>query len=265
MAAAFRTAEGSAVTERPRAGRTSGTTLRTSPTTSPTPRWRAIGWPTGSPPSRRRRRRRVASTSARSSPRRRSATRSPWRVPPRRSTTSRAGVCAGARRGHRGGRGRGPWHLADDQGADRPVRRRRARARGDLGGRADVPRRPRGVRRAVTSPTAEGRGRPFTMIATHGPRGLALAARYGDAWSTYGGAAAVPLPPDDFWALLADQSEELSRKCAVIGRDPAGVRRSVLLGYGTVQPFEGRLGVRRRGRARGEPGVRRGRRLLERR
>ena len=91
---------------------------------------------------------------------------------------------------------------------------------------------------AVTSPTSDGRGRPFTMIAAHGPRGLAMAARYADAWSTYGGAAAVPLPPDDFWALLADQSEGLSRKCAAIGRDPAGVRRSVLLGYGTVQPLK---------------------------
>ena len=92
-------------------------------------------------------------------------------------------------------------------------------------------------RGAVTRPTAEGPGRPFTMIAAHGPLGLALTARYADAWSTYGGAAAVPLAPDDFWALLAEQSQELSRQCEAVGRDPAGVRRSVLLGYGTVQPL----------------------------
>ncbi len=90
---------------------------------------------------------------------------------------------------------------------------------------------------AVTRPTAEGRARPFTMLAAHGPRGLALAARYADAWSTYGGAAAVPLAPDDFWALLADQSEELDRQCEAVGRDPGEIRRSVLLGYGTVQPL----------------------------
>lgn len=90
---------------------------------------------------------------------------------------------------------------------------------------------------AVTSPTAEGRGRPFTMIAAHGPRGMALVARHADAWSTYGGAAAVALPPDDFWALLADQSRRLTQQCEAVGRDPADVRRSVLLGYGTVQPL----------------------------
>ena len=119
---------------------------------------------------------------------------------------------------------------------------------------------------SVTSPTAEGRGRPFTMIATHGPRGLALAARYGDAWSTYGGAAAVPLPPDDFWALpgrpVRGAQPEVCGDRARPGRGTAVGAARLRHGPG---PVEGRLGVRRRGRARGEPGVRRGRRLLERR
>ena len=65
----------------------------------------------------------------------------------------------------------------------------------------------------LTAPVAPGRGRPFTMIAAHGPRGLALAAAHGDGWSTYGGAASVPLAPDEFWALLATQSAELTRQC----------------------------------------------------
>jgi alkanesulfonate monooxygenase SsuD/methylene tetrahydromethanopterin reductase-like flavin-dependent oxidoreductase (luciferase family) len=89
----------------------------------------------------------------------------------------------------------------------------------------------------LTAPVAPGRRRPFTMIAAHGPRGLALAAAYGDGWSTYGGAAAVPLAPDDFWDLLATQSAELTSQCEARRRDPASVRRSVLLGYGTVQPL----------------------------
>ena len=92
-------------------------------------------------------------------------------------------------------------------------------------------------RDVLTAPVAPGRGRPFTMIAAHGPRGLALAAAHGDGWSTYGGAASVPLPPDDFWDLLATQSAELTRHCEERDRDPASVRRSVLLGYGTVQPL----------------------------
>jgi len=89
----------------------------------------------------------------------------------------------------------------------------------------------------LTAPVAPGRGRPFTMIAAHGPRGLALAAAHGDGWSTYGGAASVPLAPDEFWDLLATQSAELTRHCEERDRDPASVRRSVLLGYGTVQPL----------------------------
>ena len=68
-------------------------------------------------------------------------------------------------------------------------------------------------RDVLTAPVAPGRGRPFTMIAAHGPRGLALAAAHGDGWSTYGGAASVPLAPDEFWGLVEDQSAELTRQC----------------------------------------------------
>jgi alkanesulfonate monooxygenase SsuD/methylene tetrahydromethanopterin reductase-like flavin-dependent oxidoreductase (luciferase family) len=92
-------------------------------------------------------------------------------------------------------------------------------------------------RDVVTSPTAPGRGRPYTMLAAHGPRGLALTARYADAWSTYGGPQSVALDADDYWALVADQSAQLTRQCEEQGRDPATVRRSVLLGYGTVRPL----------------------------
>jgi alkanesulfonate monooxygenase SsuD/methylene tetrahydromethanopterin reductase-like flavin-dependent oxidoreductase (luciferase family) len=92
-------------------------------------------------------------------------------------------------------------------------------------------------RDVLTVPAAPGRGRPFTMIAAHGPRGLALAAAHGDGWSTYGGAASVPLAPDEFWDLVEVQSGQLTQRCEERGRDPASVRRSVLLGYGTVQPL----------------------------
>ena len=89
----------------------------------------------------------------------------------------------------------------------------------------------------LTAPVAPGRGRPFTMIAAHGPRGLTLAAAHGDGWSTYGGAASVPLAPDAFWDLVEVQSAQLTQRCAERRRDPASIRRSVLLGYGTVQPL----------------------------
>ena len=92
-------------------------------------------------------------------------------------------------------------------------------------------------RDVLTQPTAEGGPRPFTMIAAHGPRGLALAAAHGDGWSTFGGAASVPLAPDEFWRLVEGQSADLTRRLEERQRDPASVRRSVLLGYGTVRPL----------------------------
>ena len=92
-------------------------------------------------------------------------------------------------------------------------------------------------RDVVSTPVAPGRRRPYTMIAAHGPRGLALTAEHGDAWNTYGGPASVPLDPDDYWDLLAEQSAGLTRACEERDRDPGSLRRSLLLGYGTVHPL----------------------------
>lgn len=85
-------------------------------------------------------------------------------------------------------------------------------------------------------PVAVGRGRPFLMIAAHGPLGLDLVARHADGWSTYGGPASVALDAGDYWKLLDEQGRALDEACARAGRDPARIRRSLLLGYGTVQP-----------------------------
>jgi len=72
---------------------------------------------------------------------------------------------------------------------------------------------------------------PFAVAAT-GPRSLALAAQYGDAWVTTGddslfesGTAA------ESDAALAGQAERLDRACEKIGRDPATVRRVLLTGF----------------------------------
>ena len=89
-----------------------------------------------------------------------------------------------------------------------------------------------------TLPLPAGAVPPFLLLAAHGPKALALAARFGDGWNTYGGPEAVALEPDDYWATLAAQSSRLEDACAAIGRDPAELRRSVLLGYGTVRPAE---------------------------
>ncbi|HET9501504.1 MAG TPA: LLM class flavin-dependent oxidoreductase [Marmoricola sp.] len=87
-----------------------------------------------------------------------------------------------------------------------------------------------------TAPLPPDRGRPFLMLAAHGPRAIGLAAQHGDGWNTYGGPASVALEPDDYWRLLAEQVARMDRACADAGRDPAGQRRSLLLGYGRVRP-----------------------------
>jgi alkanesulfonate monooxygenase SsuD/methylene tetrahydromethanopterin reductase-like flavin-dependent oxidoreductase (luciferase family) len=94
-----------------------------------------------------------------------------------------------------------------------------------------------GFRGVVTLPVAPGRTRPFLLLAAHGPRGFSLVAEHADGWSTYGGPATVALEPDEFWAELRDQVAGLARACEERDRDPASVRRSLLLGYGTVKPL----------------------------
>lgn len=89
-----------------------------------------------------------------------------------------------------------------------------------------------------TLPVAPGLRRPFLMLAAHGPRGFNLVARHADGWSTYGGAAGVSLAEDPYWELLKRQRDSVGSACARAGRDPAALRHSLLLGYGTVRPLE---------------------------
>lgn len=72
---------------------------------------------------------------------------------------------------------------------------------------------------------------PFTVAAT-GPRGFALAARYGEAWVSTGdprlfaaGSAA------DSDRALAGQIERLDAACTAGGRDPGSLRRVLLTGF----------------------------------
>ena len=77
---------------------------------------------------------------------------------------------------------------------------------------------------------------PELLIAAHGPRALALAVAVADTWNTYGGPGSTQLDDDEYWDLLAAQAAGFSAQCAEAGRDPATVRRSVLLGFGRVRP-----------------------------
>ncbi len=74
------------------------------------------------------------------------------------------------------------------------------------------------------------------MLAGHGPRALGLAATHADTWNTYGGPGSAELDGDDFWQLVGCQVTGFDEACEREGRDPASIRRSLLLGFGSEQP-----------------------------
>jgi alkanesulfonate monooxygenase SsuD/methylene tetrahydromethanopterin reductase-like flavin-dependent oxidoreductase (luciferase family) len=77
---------------------------------------------------------------------------------------------------------------------------------------------------------------PFTVAAA-GPKALRLAARYGQAWVTYG-----PYGPevgaDEWLAAVTEQSGRFSAALTEEGRDGDEVRRIALLGVEATWPFE---------------------------
>ena len=89
---------------------------------------------------------------------------------------------------------------------------------------------------ARTTPGPLQQPRLPLAVAAAGPRALALAARYGDAWITIG----------DPWhdgsvaaceRAVRDQSHRLDDACAAIGRDPASIDRIFLSGSGEQRPL----------------------------
>ncbi|MCW2785835.1 MAG: limB 2, partial [Marmoricola sp.] len=72
---------------------------------------------------------------------------------------------------------------------------------------------------------------PFAVAAT-GPRGLALAARYGEAWVSTGDPSLFETgTAAESDAALAGQIVRLEDACAAIDRDPATIRRVLLTGF----------------------------------
>lgn len=77
---------------------------------------------------------------------------------------------------------------------------------------------------------------PFLIAAT-GPRGLRLAARFGQGWVTYGHPRlAGEQTPAQCLATARDQLDALASACAAQGRDPASLRRVLLTGS-TREPW----------------------------
>jgi alkanesulfonate monooxygenase SsuD/methylene tetrahydromethanopterin reductase-like flavin-dependent oxidoreductase (luciferase family) len=78
---------------------------------------------------------------------------------------------------------------------------------------------------------------PPVVISAGGPRGFDLAARQGDGWVTFGGAALAEVDGARWWKALAGQSRRVTAACERIGRDPAAIGRAVLVGWGTLRPL----------------------------
>lgn len=68
--------------------------------------------------------------------------------------------------------------------------------------------------------------RPPITLAANGDRALKVAARYADVWNTWGG---FDLPRGEFFEATVNRSRRLDQYCTDIGRDPATVRRSLLV------------------------------------
>lgn len=90
-------------------------------------------------------------------------------------------------------------------------------------------------------------------VAAAGPKALAVAARHGDAWITYGEPdSTASLPPDprlrrgphpdlspaQIERAVRIQSERLAEACAAIGRDPAELQRIYLIGNTEERPLQ---------------------------
>jgi len=69
--------------------------------------------------------------------------------------------------------------------------------------------------------------RPPLTLAAHGPRTLRIAARHADCWNTV---TTRDLPPGEVLALVRQRGALLDRFATEENRDPATIRRSVLIG-----------------------------------
>ncbi len=88
---------------------------------------------------------------------------------------------------------------------------------------------------------------PFAIAAT-GPRGMRLAAQYGESWVTTGDRAREGLPPAEGARTIAAQIAQLELACKAAGRDPKTLGRLVLsgaalaAGLDSVEAFRETLG-----------------------
>ncbi|GAB3407620.1 LLM class flavin-dependent oxidoreductase [Flindersiella endophytica] len=74
-------------------------------------------------------------------------------------------------------------------------------------------------------------------LAAGGPKTLAVVARYGDAWITYGDSSHGDQTPEGTERIVRRQVDLLTAHCERLGRDPAEIRRIYLLGNTDERPL----------------------------
>lgn len=79
---------------------------------------------------------------------------------------------------------------------------------------------------AEVIPGSVQRPRPPITIAAHGPKMLAIAARFGDGWSSWGGYGVET--EADFYKVTAERCERFDELVARQGRDPGTLRHSLV-------------------------------------
>jgi alkanesulfonate monooxygenase SsuD/methylene tetrahydromethanopterin reductase-like flavin-dependent oxidoreductase (luciferase family) len=79
----------------------------------------------------------------------------------------------------------------------------------------------------VMNPLPVQQPRPPLMIGGNGSRMLKIAAQFADTWNTFGGIQVKTF--DEMLALTCARNKRLTQYCNEIGRDPAAIRRSVLI------------------------------------
>ncbi|AXI78689.1 LLM class flavin-dependent oxidoreductase [Peterkaempfera bronchialis] len=76
-------------------------------------------------------------------------------------------------------------------------------------------------------------------VAATGPRGLRLAAEYGQGWISYGDPRGPgDLPAEECPGVIAGQLARLADACAAVGRDPGGLEKVLLQGSTRERPLD---------------------------
>jgi alkanesulfonate monooxygenase SsuD/methylene tetrahydromethanopterin reductase-like flavin-dependent oxidoreductase (luciferase family) len=84
--------------------------------------------------------------------------------------------------------------------------------------------------------------RPPLTLAANGTRALRVVAELADAWNTWGG---LELPVGEFRSATAARAQTLAAHCQQLGRDPATIRRSLLVYQRFVDPWASSAQVER--------------------